>query len=284
MRTIMTVVLQNKTYQASQTLNCLIGTYNLNTDLLIINNGPKAITFDKNFIHTLGFYVKSINIKAFLDERPLSWIYNGVINEFNAYDRFIFFDDDVLLDSNHLAKLDAYYAEDVDVQIPNIKDIISKKIHYPRINKETQKIPNGTKINAQYSLISINSGLVIYRGLIDKFSDHNMEVFDNRFAIYGVDYNFFNRLAILKRANYDICIQIVNTIESLAKTIANSDSVSQEEERLYDRVLSGKYYSRNKFILCCRMTKISLNQLVRFKFSNINLIIKTFAKGKHPRC
>ena len=207
-----------------------------------------------------------------------------MLSEYVQGDRFIFFSDDAVLEGTYIDNLTACYSDGVDLQIPNIRDGVSKQVIYPRLNKVVQKIPDGMKIDSQYTLLSMNSGLVIYRSLIDKFAECNMEVFDNRFALYGVDYNFFNRLEMLKKENHKVCVQVINTIESSVPEREKQEGRSQEVERLYDLVLSGKYYSKNKFVIYLRLLKISFQQLIRFRFSNLELIFKIFAAGKHPRC
>lgn len=284
MRTILVVVLYNKTYKDSLTLNCLMSKDYIDIDVLIINNGPTSLEFDKNFIHTLGFYVRNIEIKQFLDNRPLSWLYNGVINEYRDYDRFMLFDDDSALAKDLITKIDSYWSDDIDLQIPNIKETSDGKIYYPRIDKEPKSFSDGEVIESRYNVLSISSGLVIYRSLIDKFSEMGLEVFDSRFALYGVDYSFFNRLELLKRKNVAITIQIVGTLEHSLSRIEDSKNTWRSTERLYDSVLSVKYYSNNKFVQFMRLLKLAVNQLLKFKFANIELIIKTYMNGKHPRC
>jgi hypothetical protein len=253
-------------------------------ELIIFHNGVESSEIDKNFIYNLELKIKKVSVRHFFDVRPLSWIYNGVLNEYYHGDRFIFFSDDCVLEGNYFANLNTYYSDVVDLQIPNIRDGKSKQIIYPLLNKVVNKIPDGIKIDSQYALLSMNLGLVIYRSLIEKFADCNMEVFDNRFALYGVDYNFFNRIEILKKENYEVCVQVINTIEFSVPEIAKQDGRSLEVERLYDLVLSGKYYSKNKFVLYLRLLRISFQQLIKFKFDNVELIFKIFATGKHPRC
>lgn len=284
MRTIMTVILNNCSAQGSQTLNSLLKSDGGFDELLIINNGVGSSDSDKCFIQSLGLQIKKVSVREFLDVRPLSWIYNGVLNEYSQVDRFIFFNDDSVLESNYIDNLTSYYSDGIDLQIPNIRDGVSKQVIYPRLNKVVHKIPDGMKIDSQYTLLSMNSGLVIYRSLIDKFAECNMEVFDNRFALYGVDYNFFNRLEMLKKVNHKVSVQVINTIESSVPETVTQDDRSQEVERLYDRVLSGKYYSKNKLVIYLRLLRISFQQLIKFKFANLELIFKIYVEGKHPRC
>ncbi|MBP2156288.1 hypothetical protein [Erwinia rhapontici] len=283
-KTILTVILYDKTFKESLTLNCLMNKTYVDIDLLIINNGPKPLEFDKRFIHTLGFFVNSIKNKEFLDNRPLSWIYNGVINEYHDYDRFIFLDDDSILTKEYIKKLDQYDPSGIDLQIPNIRERTNGMIYYPLINKKVKKFRDGDNIPPQSSVLSIGSGLVIHRSLVDKFSEMNMEVFDSRFALYGVDYSFFNRIELLKKHNFDVTIQVVGTLDHSLSRVDEPYNQWRTTERLYDSVLSVKYYSGSKVIILMRMIKLFCKQLIKLRPSYLVLIIKTFIKGKHPRC
>lgn len=284
MRTILTVVLYGKTYKDSQTLNSLMSKNFSDTNLLIINNGPRALEFDKSFIHSLGFYVKSVDIKEFVDNRPLSWLYNGVINEYRDYDRFVFFDDDSVIANDFIKKLDSYHTDSVDLQIPNVQERSNGRVYYPLVDKMVRKYNDGEIIESQNSVLSIGSGLVIYNSLVEKFAASNMEVFDNRFALYGVDYSFFNRIELLKKRGVSVSIQIVGVLDHSLSRVEESDNKWRSTERLYDSVLSVKYYSSNRVTLLLRIFKLACKQVIKLKFSNVELILKTFYKGKHPRC
>lgn len=249
-KTMLVVVLYDKTYKDSLTLNCLMNKEYTETDLLIINVGPKSLEFDKEFIHTLGFFVNNITINEFLDDRPLSSVCNSVINEHRDYERFVFFDDESILKKNHLKKLDLHYTDDVDLQIPNIRSRADGKVHYPIINEAVRRINDGVKITPGNMLLTIGSGLVIYRSLVDKFTAVGMEVFDGRFTLGGVDYSFFIRLEFLKMEKLDVTIQIVSTVEH---SLYRTDFPSRKwrvMERLRESILSMKtYFTHNQFIM-----------------------------------
>ncbi|WP_194150476.1 hypothetical protein [Ewingella americana] len=283
-KTILVVILYNKTLKESLTLNCLMSDAYANIDLLIINNGPKPLEVDEDFIHTLGFFVNGIETKEFIDNKPLSWIYNSLFNEYHDYERFILFDDDSVLNKNYIKKLDQYHSSDIDLQIPNIREKTNGKFYYPALDQIVQNFSDGEKINPKYSVISIGSGLVIYRSLVDKFAEMNMELFDSRFALYGVDFSFFNRIGLLKNKNINVTIQVVGTLNHSLSRVDESYCKWRTTERLYDNVLSIKYYSRSQLTILIQILKLSCKQLVKFRISNLVLIIIIFIRGKHPRC
>ena len=103
-QTLLVVVLRGKTYRDALTLNCLMDKAYKESDLVIINIGPVSLRFDKDFIHTLGFYFKSIDIRECLDGRPISNFYNDILKAYHDIERFIFLDDDSILNKRYLKK------------------------------------------------------------------------------------------------------------------------------------------------------------------------------------
>ncbi|MFH4325334.1 glycosyl transferase, partial [Acinetobacter baumannii] len=54
-------------------------------------------------------------------------------------------------------------------------------------------------------------------------------------------------------------------------------------ERLYDKVLSIKYYSKNHFRLIAGLAKAILIEIYNVNFKNVYHIFSVFIRGKHPR-
>lgn len=211
-KTIFVVTLCGKSYKDSRILNCMMNKVYADTDLLIINRGPVSLQFDKDFIHTLGFFFNSIDIKESIKDLPLGEVFNHVIKKNGDCERFIFFDDDSILKKEYIKKLDQFYDDGVDLQIPNICGRLDSKIHCPIVNEAVCKIPDGTKINLGDRVKSIGLGLVIYRSLINKFSSINIDVFNSDFTLDGCDNNFFSRIDFIKAQEIEVEIQVVNTL------------------------------------------------------------------------
>jgi hypothetical protein len=236
-KTLLVVVLYDKTYKDSLTLNCLMNKDYDETDLLIINVGPKSLEFDKEFIHTLGFFVSDIYIKEALDGSPLGGVYNSIVKERNDYERFIILDDDCKLSKGYLKKLDMYHTNDIDLQIPHISDRNHGEIHYPVINESVEMSNDGLIVNQYDRVKSIGVGLVIYRSLITKFRSLEMDVFSSNFKLHDVDSDFFERLNLLKNKKISASIQIAGTMGCLSSQKNDTYNKLSSVKRLYNRVL-----------------------------------------------
>ncbi|MDO6407397.1 hypothetical protein [Pantoea phytobeneficialis] len=201
---------------------------------MIVNYGPNPLEFDKDFIHTLGFYVRSIILKQFLDGRLVSFIFNSIIDEYNEYERFIFFDDESYVGRKYLKNLDFYYRDHVDLQVPNIIGRGDGKVHFPIIDDSALKSNDGVEINAKKLLRSLGTGLVIYFSLVAKFKAINVEVFDSKFTLREVNCGFFERLGTLDLQSSEITIQIVNT---LGHSLFRNDSPTNKSHAI-ERILA----------------------------------------------
>ncbi|EIY5142794.1 hypothetical protein ML091_005605, partial [Klebsiella variicola] len=80
--------------------------------------------------------VKNFFFEEFLDNKPLSFLYNEVINKYQHADRFILLDDDSLLDANFFFDIDSNLSSEneVDLQVPKIIDNKTEIEFYPRYN------------------------------------------------------------------------------------------------------------------------------------------------------
>ncbi|MFT4274123.1 MAG: hypothetical protein QM578_24240 [Pantoea sp.] len=230
-KTMLVVVLYDKTYKDSLTLNSLMNKSFSEVDLMIVNHGPNPLKFDKDFIHTLGFFVGNVVLKEYLDGRLLSGICNTIINEHDEYERFIFFDDESDVGKKFIKNLDLYFKNHIDLQIPNIRGRSDRKIHYPVIAESTLRNDEGTEVNSTNRVRSLGTGLAIYRSLITKFKAENKEVFDSNFTLRDLDCGFFIHLDATYLTS-GITIQIVNTI---VHSLLRTDSPSNKF-RIMDRI------------------------------------------------
>lgn len=244
-QTLLVVVLSGKTYKDSATLNCLMNKAYVNSDLLIINTGPDALRFDKDFIHTLGFFVKSIDIKECLDARPLGNIYNEVLDVYCETERFVFLDDDSCLNKSYLNNLDRFYTAHIDLQIPNVRSKVDGEIYFPIIDESVTKVADGLVIGAEQDIRSPGFGLVVYRSAINKFSAIHKLIFDNNFSFYDIDNGFFEAIKLLSAENLHINIQVVNTLEHTLNCSSGSDSKWRVIERLKEGILPIKTHFTN---------------------------------------
>ncbi|MEN0617391.1 hypothetical protein [Klebsiella indica] len=282
MNSVIAIILYGKEFSSSLTLSNLMKVKFNSAHLAIINNGPVSIAFDylyeeleKKFI-TVTFY-------EYLENRSLAEIYNLVIRNFSKFDRYILFDDDTNVTDSFFEDMLTSYNENIDLQLPRIIDSEQNLTHYPQCNGKVSNNSIPYIFNDSQKIISIGSGLVIYKKLIDLFRKEHLTLFDERYALYGVDYSFFRRIEKIKKRN-KICIQMFSVMEhSLSKTnLTYSDW--RHREHLYDYAISCRFYSKSVIHMFLGMTRCLLKEILASRFHNLTLIISTFFKGRHPRC
>jgi hypothetical protein len=110
----------------------------------------------------------------------------------------LFFDDDTIVPENYFIFNDGD-DEKFDLMIPMIIDVVTNKICYPVVNGEIVNTEENKIFAEKDSYISIGSGLVIFNKLVSKINKRYGTVFDERFALYGVDYSLFRRIDGLKK-------------------------------------------------------------------------------------
>lgn len=282
MKTLIIVVIYNKLLEQSTTLNSIIQSNNIEFDLIIVNNGPYSLLED---FKSYNFKIDGIvNIIEYLWNKPLSNIYNDIINKYLNHDRYIILDDDTFINKNFIDELD-FKSEEVYLQIPLIKNIIDNKIYYPRVNN---RIINEFELKDNLfeydEFHSIGSGLVIYKNLIDIFKMYNLDLFDQKFVFYGVDVSLFRRIMLL-RDKYSIffIIKVVSCLDHSLSEYEADFSEWKKDEMLYSEVLMIKHYSGSKSLSYLKFIKFLLKKLGTLNFRKLILAMKTYLIGYHPK-
>lgn len=249
--------------------------------LVVINNGPKEIIHESG---NLFSSFKNVFFECFLENLPLSKLYNYLIKKYNDFDRFIFFDDDTSVPHDFFSSLDELYEFGIDMQLPKIISSYDQVAYYPLVNGEVD-----SSIFRNYlpgdEVYSIGSGMVIYKSLLDKLSTCNELPFDERFALYGVDMSIFR---IMRKVYFDndlsFQLQLASEINHSLSRVSDVDNTFRKRERIYDSVLSSLNYPQSLF----KTFKIMIKSLW-YCFSNVDVIcfsnlVKIFFSKKHPRC
>lgn len=283
MKTIVLVLLYNKESYKSNTLKTLCQSSFIDYELYIYNNGPLNIDFDTPLLNSLKENVNAIYFDESLDNKPLSHIYNDFIEKFSDYDRYIIFDDDTNVSDLFFSALDnKKHMSTIDLQLPLIKSVTSNAVYYPEINGNIcNKNDMITDID---SVRSIGSGLIIHKKMISSFYNNNMQLFDNNFALYGVDTSFFRRISILRNNGVNFNIVIDGELVHSLSRIDESTSDWRRIERLYDVILSILHYSPSKKKKIWQLSKVFIKSTLALNLTDCLLIIKTIKSGAHPRC
>lgn len=275
MKTIaMVVILYGKRFEESKTLQSLMRFSHQLDQLLIVNNGPENLDSHDPFSIALSKKHKHVEFENQIQNKPLSWIYNDFINSIDA-DYYVLFDDDTEINFDYESYL--FQMDNIDLELPKIISIIDKKQYYPILNRKL--VLEKGLIESKEKLFSIGSGLIISNKIKSIFLSRNQEVFDSRFALYGVDLSFFRRLNKIGRENLSISSK-TDLSHSLSRVEGKIDQW-RARERLYDEALTIRYYKNFKAL---RIIFLLMKELIYFRFLNIFIIFRLLFSGRHPRC
>lgn len=275
MKTIaMVVILYGKHFQESKTLQSLLKFSHQLDRLLIVNNGPKSLDSYDPFFIALSKKHKHVEFENQIQNKPLSWIYNDFINSINV-DYYVLFDDDTEINLAYESYL--FQMDNIDLELPKIISIVDEKQYYPLMNREL--ILEKGLIDSKENLFSIGSGLVISNKIKNFFLNNNKELFDPKFALYGVDISFFRRLNKLGRDSF-----LISSQTFLNHSLSRAEGVIAKwraKERLYDEILTIKYYRAFSFL---RVLKATFKYILKLNIFYILVIFNIYFRGKHPRC
>lgn len=270
----MLVILYDKTLEESQTLISLSVFSKKINNLVIVNNGPNKIDPSTNFFENLESKHNNVELINYIENKPLSWIYNEFIENYKD-DYMVFLDDDTPLDEVFENKI--FSTSDVDVELPKIFALSDNQQYYPIVNNSVYC--NEGIIDNNNIIYSIGSGLIFSKKTIEIFKSKNIKPFDERFALYGVDTSFFRRLNLILREGADMVISSSTKLNHSLSRTEGKISEWRYIERLYDIVLSVKYYQNYKAL---RLLKIIIKNIHNLGF--VKIILKTYYRGVHPRC
>lgn len=270
----MVVILYGKRFEESKTLQSLIKFSHQLDQLLIVNNGPENLDIHDPFFVALSKKHKHVEFENQIQNKPLSWIYNDFIDSIDS-DYYVLFDDDTEINLDYESFL--FQMNNIDLELPKIISIIGKKQYYPKHNEQIV-FENGL-IKSGGELFSIGSGLIISNKIKNTFKKHNLELFDSRFALYGVDFSFFRRLNKMKEDSF-----LISSQNFLNHSLSGAEKVISKwraKERLYDEVLTIKYYRDFHFI---RLVRLILMKILKGDLDELKTIVHTYKTGVHPRC
>ncbi len=265
------VVVFNKTAEQSLTIESIAKYANFFKSIVIFNNGPKSISLSeldlpKNF--TLVNNNKNL---------ALSKIYNDFIIDNNA-DRYVILDDDTCITESYIKKLilrDEYY----HLGLPLIVSSHDKEIYYPVMTK----VRNIFADDYMYcsGMYSISSGMILSKEMVSAITKKYNKVFDERFALYGVDISLFYRLDSLTIKNDLVCHSEAVLTHELSK-FQTEKSTFRIEELLIDQLLQYKIYHKNKKRLFLYLYR-NKGSILRLKLSSFRRVILSYLSSRHPR-
>lgn len=270
------IVLYDKEICESTTIESLSELALTETKIVIHNNGPREISLPKE--QAKIFNIKGIDFELInsIENKPLSVIYNEFINANLDCELFSIFDDDSYVSSDFVTIISN---DSFDIELPKIMSRVDSKVYYPKVDK-CIFYEDGSIIGSD--VFSIGSGLTISNNVVKKFIKHKMDLFDEHYALYGVDFSFFRRLKKPQNKGEDFKISSNFTLlHSLSKAEV-IQSKFRHDERLIDFALTVRHYPSPRLYLSF-FKRIAMD-LLRFNIGDIALVTKTYLTASHPRC
>lgn len=242
MKLAIVIVLYNKDIKNSTTIMSLSNLKKNDFSVLLFNNGPSLIPMDKECREILNKFEK-IEIVQDIGNRPLSFIYNDFIQNFNA-DSYLILDDDSYITPSLLLQ---YNNADlsIDLHVPIIRSKSNGEVYYPVENEKVIKKFGVYDFNDSFR--TIGSGVLISKCLIDKFELFGGEIFDVRFALYGVDFSLFRRMSLLMKNGVEFKISIVGELEHSLSKVDVVDGLMKNDERYIAMFLAKLIYGEKGF-------------------------------------
>ena len=269
------VVLYGKELQDSKTLMSLLKyEFKFNT-LLVYNNGPSLLSTDNTFICMLKNRFEQVTVIEDITNAPLSKIYNYFLKNVKS-NSYVILDDDTELNENYIFMLIQNASkQEYDLVIPKIISFDSRQ-YYPISNGVV--IEKEGYIEGETNLLSISSGIVLNKSIFSKMLLNDNNIFDERYALYGVDTSFFKKIT----KNPDVKICISSYLSHSLSRAESKDNYFRRKERLIDLAISTRCYP-SLFNYYYYLKKL-ISLLFTCEFKLAILMIHVFLKGRHPKC
>lgn len=270
------IVIYNKEVASSETILSILNNNVRDVTLHIHNNGPKNITIDESILRAFSDKnIKHILVNC-IENKPLGILYNDFISVSSAYDKFVILDDDSTVTESFIDELNE---DEYDISIPIIISRSDNTQYYPL---KSGLVYNYTgSLNSIMNIWSIGSGIIFSKKIVDSFHKNNLKLFDENYALYGVDISFFRNLWNLEGRKEFFNIRINSKlIHSLSRTDAHQTDF-RIRERLIDIAITARRYPTWRRTLSL-IKNIAIN-VSKGKIVMSFIAMKCYFTGKHPR-
>ncbi|MFX9107569.1 glycosyltransferase, partial [Acinetobacter baumannii] len=158
------VIVYGKALEDAMTIQSLLSFEEKLEHLLIVNNGPAVIDENSAVLTSLAQKHHHVVLENQVQNKPLSWIYNDFIQQYDA-DYYVLFDDDTEINPEYQRKI--FIMQGVDIELPKIISMNDKAQYYPLVDGVIEQ-KDGIISNAK-EIFSIGSGLVISKDIKQYF-------------------------------------------------------------------------------------------------------------------
>jgi hypothetical protein len=267
------VVLYNCSLEQSETIKALkLTKVNIfGTTLVLYNNGP--IKIDGNLVSELNNKGYKCSIIQDTNNNPLSYIYNQFVKD-NPNDHYIILDHDSKLSNEYI---DTIINNNIKgVGLPIVKS--ANKVCSP--NKFPKK--TSTSFGRRDKIVAIGSGLIISHSFSELIIQKYGNLFDEHYALYGVDTSFLLRIRKMKAINQ---LSIIPGFDHSLSRDENESKSKQQFRKIemgYHTALTLRYYP--SFSSLKRFRKVLIESFSSKNKELTSVLLNTLLTGKHPRC
>lgn len=271
------VVLYGKEIEDSKTLYSLAkNSVKTDMDITIFNNGPSKISRESCLLKELSRKFQNIHISETIENKPLSTIYNYFLDSKPDSDFYTILDDDSIVTDGFIEAIDN---GDYDILAPKIISADNDKLYYPTISGEPISLCGEVDIS---NFMSIGSGLTLSKKTVILFKKYFNKVFDENFALYGIDTSFFLRARRMNaKFNEDIKTVCLGELRHSLSRVKGPISNWRRKERLYDLALTARYYP--EYVSRINLVKDIIKYTFRMDLEAAKTLVVYFYLGKHPR-
>lgn len=278
MRTLFLVVLYGLRPRDSATLRSVlaqpVASLPADSGLLVWNNGPEALDEAERQILLAAPGWTQVIIVEDLGNPPLSRVYNQALQR--GAERLVILDQDTVVDGRYLQAL----SRQAELLVPLV--LGAGAIRYPHQHKAVV-IEEGP-LDPQ-ATVTISSGLCLSRDLAERLAARHGDVFDERFALYGVDVSFFLRVQALAREEpvQLLCAGMLDHSLSELESETPAQRRFRDIEKFYVALLLRLHYkgaSRGK-VLRYLGRQLLGNRL--YLYGVLPRMLRTIFSGRHPR-
>lgn len=278
MRTLFLVVLYGLRPRDSATLRSLLAqplaSLPADSGLLVWNNGPQALDEAERQALLAAPGWTQVFIAEDLGNPPLSRVYNQALQQ--GAERLVVLDQDTVVDGRYLQAL----SREAELLVPLV--LGAGAIRYPHQHKAV--VTDEGPLDPQ-ATVTISSGLCLTQGLAQRIAARHGDVFDERFALYGVDVSFFLRVQELAREEpvQLLCAGVLDHSLSELEAETPAQRRFRDIEKFYVALLLRLHYkgaSRGK-VLRYLGRQLLGNRL--YLYGVLPQMLQTVFRGRHPR-
>lgn len=254
--------------------------------IVLWNNGPNKLEDPRDSISMMiGEVGLDVDYVETIDNMPISAVYNNFIENYHCK-WYVIFDDDSNPGASYFNFFKEGSIEFFDIMTPIIR--ANSVFLGPSCDKKIISESRDVVIKKNTRFMFIGSGLALNRRIIDRVKKKYGDVFDERYALYGVDTTFCLRLKFLSEdaaVRWRISSEMTHSLSRLTK-VNRASAAMRRKERGIDFGVTIRCYPSLDWVVV--LGKVVFNRTFRRDAldSGVPSVFWTLMGiffGRHPR-